>query len=376
MKKRILALLCTLALCAGLAGCGSTAKTVGSIGSVEISAGTYLLSQYQGYYAALTQAESQPVPEGQTLPDYAGMEPKNFLAQTITVTDADTGEATTMPAEELVTRETLLSLQYYAAINELFTQLDGKLDTDILAQADADAKSIWEANQPLYEKNGFTLDTVKEYEYTLYKADALLELIYGKNGTEPVSDAALEQFVRQELLYVHYTMVPLYDFETFGMADEDMAAAADQCRAILDGLTAAGSTRYADFEAALAEGLPAVYETIGNEFTAADLMTSREFMDEAVLTGYYSEESAAALRALAIGEGYVALDMGYAAELFQRADPLAENTLDELRPEVLYYMQSQTLVQKLVDYGAGMANNLNLDAVQKLPAKNVVLTLE
>ena len=47
MKKKLLALVCALALTFSFAGCTiSTPDTVGSIGDFEITSGMYLLAQY------------------------------------------------------------------------------------------------------------------------------------------------------------------------------------------------------------------------------------------------------------------------------------------------------------------------------------------
>ena len=58
MKKKLLALVCALALTFSFAGCTiSTPDTVGSIGDFEITSGMYLLAQYGAY-------QQDTVPDG------------------------------------------------------------------------------------------------------------------------------------------------------------------------------------------------------------------------------------------------------------------------------------------------------------------------
>ena len=82
MKKKLLALVCALALTFSFAGCTiSTPDTVGSIGDFEITSGMYLLAQYGAYQQAAQLAGS----------DQDASDVKAFLKETIT-TDSDSGE--------------------------------------------------------------------------------------------------------------------------------------------------------------------------------------------------------------------------------------------------------------------------------------------
>ena len=82
MKKKLLALVCALALTFSFAGCTiSTPDAVGSIGDFEITSGMYLLAQYGAYQQAAQLAGS----------DQDASDVKAFLKETIT-TDSDSGE--------------------------------------------------------------------------------------------------------------------------------------------------------------------------------------------------------------------------------------------------------------------------------------------
>ena len=94
MKKKLIALLAAVAMVFSLAACGSTPDSVGTIGTVDITSGLYLLAQYDAYQKAADLASSE-----QDATDV-----KAFLKQTITV-DADSGETATV--SDYVSRKTM-----------------------------------------------------------------------------------------------------------------------------------------------------------------------------------------------------------------------------------------------------------------------------
>ena len=115
MKKKLLALVCALALTVSLVGCVfSTPDTVGKIGDFEVTSGLYLLAQYDAYQQAAQLAGSEQ----------DASKVKSFLKATIT-TDADTGE--TAVVSDYVAQKTLETLQTLAAVDARFTELGGEL---------------------------------------------------------------------------------------------------------------------------------------------------------------------------------------------------------------------------------------------------------
>ena len=115
MKKKLLALVCALALTVSLVGCAlSTPDTVGKIGDFEVTSGLYLLAQYDAYQQAAQLADSEQ--------DTSKV--NSFLKATIT-TDADTGE--TAVVSDYVAQKTLENLESYAAIETRFDELGGVL---------------------------------------------------------------------------------------------------------------------------------------------------------------------------------------------------------------------------------------------------------
>ena len=118
MKKKLLALVCALALTVSLVGCVfSTPDTVGKIGDFEVTSGLYLLAQYDAYQQAAQLAGSEQ----------DASKVKSFLKATIT-TNADTGE--TAVVSDYVAQKTLETLQTLAAVDARFTELGGELFFD------------------------------------------------------------------------------------------------------------------------------------------------------------------------------------------------------------------------------------------------------
>ena len=209
MKKKLIALVCALALAVGLVGCSlSTPDSVGTIGEVDIPSGLYLLAQFDAYQTAADLASD----------DQDATKVSSFLKATITVDDA-TGE--TAVVSDYVAQKTLENLESYAAIETRFDELGGVLTLDEETQADSYASQLMEQNG---EANGIGLDTLKRFERILIKSNDLLEMCYGTDGEAPVSDAELTSHLEDEMVYIRYVVVPLYNTSTFAFADNDQSA--------------------------------------------------------------------------------------------------------------------------------------------------------
>lgn len=146
MKKKLLALVCALALTVSLVGCVfSTPDTVGKIGDFEVTSGLYLLAQYDAYQQAAQLAGSEQ----------DASKVKSFLKATIT-TDADTGE--TAVVSDYVAQKTLETLQTLAAVDARFTELGGELTEEQKSAADSYAQQLMDNYGDTYTANGIGLD--------------------------------------------------------------------------------------------------------------------------------------------------------------------------------------------------------------------------
>ena len=197
MKKKLLALVCALALTFSLAGCViSTPDTVGKIGDFEVTSGLYLLAQYGAYQQAANLAGT----------DQDTTKVKSFLKETIT-TDADTGD--TAVVKDYVADKTLETLQLLAAIDARFTELGGELSDTQLSLADSYAQQLMDQYGDTYTANGIGLETLKLYEQLQIKHTLLLDMVYGTDGETPVDDSDLTGDLDSEMYEIDNIPVPL-----------------------------------------------------------------------------------------------------------------------------------------------------------------------
>ena len=366
MKKRILALLCALALTVGLAGCVlSTPDTVGTIGDVEISSGLYLLAQFDAYQKAADLASSEQ----------DASKVKSFLKETITV-DADTEE--TSIVSDYVAQQTLKNLETYAAIETRFDALGGQLTAEQEAQADSYAEQLMNQYGDTYKANGIGLETVKRFERILLKSNALLDLVYGENGETPVSDADLTDYIENDLYYLSYVAVPLYNTTSYAFADDSQKAlmlelAQGTMSSYNTTRPATAAAQQSAFQSAATAVLPDLYDVTATTDDPADASFSTSLLSDSDLDASFTADgSADAIRALQMGEATAVQYSTLAMMMAVRLDPLQMSTLDALRATALSDMKSAELQDALAEYGASLPHSLDASAMSKLPAKKIV----
>ncbi len=381
MKRKLLAAFTALALCLSMTACHTaTPATVGNIGEVEITAGIYLISQFQAYQTVLGYADSEQ----------SELSTAKFLKETVYV--AEDGTVAPTPAEgeeqtgeavlvsDFVASETLANLEYYAAVETLFAQLGGELTAEETEYAESYADQLWEYYGDLYEANGIGESTLLAYQYTSMKNSALLELVYGADGSEAVSDADLTAFLEGEMVYGHYISVPLYNTSDYTFADTDQQSeivaalqiAVDEFNAAM--AEDADADALESYVSALENNITAAYDVMGSTFdtsTVADSIVS-DLYGYDTLESYFDEDSLALVSALGYNEATVFLADYTSAMVFMASDPLADNTLDNLRETILLEMKSDALVTLIEETGLALANNLDADAMADFSAKKVV----
>ena len=318
MKKKLLALICALALVFSLVGCTISAPdTVGSIGDFEITSGMYLLAQYGAYQQAAQLAGT----------DQDTTDVKAFLKETIT-TDSDSGE--TAVVSDYVAQKTQETLETLAAVDARFKALGGELTAEQLSTADRYAQQMMDQYGDTYTANGIGLETVKAYERLQVEHTALLDMVYGPDGETPVED-----------------------------------------------VNAAGGETVSDQVSALHEAaqnaLPDIYAVLDGKTSDDSASVQTELLTESDVASAFTQDGAAdALRSLSYGEAAAVQINGSTLLLMVRVDPLSVSSLDDLRSQILSDMKGGELDDALAAGGAELAHDLDSSAMNKLPAKKIV----
>ena len=344
MKKKLLALVCALALTVSLVGCAlSTPDTVGKIGDFEVTSGLYLLAQYDAYQQAAQLADSEQ--------DTSKV--NSFLKATIT-TDADTGE--TAVVKDYVAQKTLETLQTLAAVDARFTELGGELTEEQKSAADSYAQQLMDNYGDAYTANGIGLETLKLFQQLQYKQVLLLDLVYGKDGETPVEDGELTEHLDSTMYEIGFITVPLYNTSTFAFASDDQKAEMlSLAQKTVDSYNAAApedaSSQMAAFNSIASSALTDICAVLDAEVPSTSTLQT-DLLGESDLTDAFTQEGAAdTLRGLAYGQAAAIQYTGYAMMLAVRLDPLGVSTLDALRSQILSDMKGEELNDALAAYG-------------------------
>ena len=373
MKKKLIALLAAVAMVFSLAACGSTPDSVGTIGTVDITSGLYLLAQYDAYQKAADLASSE-----QDATDV-----KAFLKQTITV-DADSGE--TAAVSDYVSQKTMENLETYAAIETRFEELGGQLTAEEEAQADSYASQLMEQYGDTYKANGIGLNTVQRFERILIKSGDLIDLVYGVDGETPVSDADLTSHLENNMYELAYYTIPLYNTGTYAFADDDQTTEMlNLAQSAIDDVNSYAAT-LADlsdstnssmlmgaFSGVVTSALPDIYKVLDSTYSSDSDAPSLELIGDSTVTSAFTAEGAAdTVRSLSIGQAAALKYNGYAMMAVLRLDPLSLNSLDNLRGQVLNDMKGEELSEALTAYGASLEHDLSSSAMNRMPASKIV----
>ena len=370
MKTKLLSLWLALALAAALCltGCNvSTPQSVGTIGDVEIGAGLYLLAQYNNYSTA---AGAATLATGETANDV-----KAVLKAPASGTIGD--EEFSGTGEEYLARLVARDLDYYAAV-----------ETE-LAAVQENTDSLWESNGELYAANGIGKETLKAYVTNNYKAQALLDLYYGPDGTEPVDTAELESFIRDECLYVQGVQFPLIDYSTYAFADDEqtdeISAVVEECAAALSESAPAGTVPElvdAAMQTAAAEYVPQAMEILGSseDASTAALYTVSSLLLPDEIDSYTLSDESNALRDAFTAAGtdvWTTVDMTSMLLAARCTDPLAITDAAALSEQynVLQAMCGDALDARLYADGAALPHALDQSAVNTYKAANIKRTV-
>lgn len=373
IKTKLFGLGMAAAMLLSLAGCNlSTPASVGSIGDVDIPAGVYLLAQYNAYNTASGLAE---LATGETANDV-----KAVLKAECTGTIGD--EEVTATGAEYVEKLTLRAIEYYAAVETKFAELGATLEDAATSEVADNVDSMWESNGDLYEANGIGKNSLQAYLLNAQKASTILTLLYGPDGSQPVTDTEYTDYINNDCYYIESVQIPLVDYSSYTMADDDQKAAiqqiAEECKNTLsEQANTEELTGSALYEAA-STYVPQAMEALGatmEDATQAMYYAGAQLYTPDDLSSYGSDDYNNLTDPLdeAGMNQWTVVDLGTTLLVARRIDPLKSYTVEDLTGmyDLLTAMKSDDLQNQFYADGAALAHNLDEGAMKTYSASKI-----
>ena len=199
--QKLAAAVLVLALAAGTAACSGSDKTwAAKNDALTVPIGAYIYYEYLAYQDASSQVADASKP---------------VLEQTVEDKKADEW------IREKALDYTKLLFVVDAKMKELGLTLTGDEET----QAKSNASSQWTQYGSTLEGYGISKDSfsLATAQFSA-KSSKVFDAIYGKNGTNPVSDDDLKSYFEKSYTDFTYLIVPMYDTATYAALDEKTAA--------------------------------------------------------------------------------------------------------------------------------------------------------
>lgn len=273
MKKAAAALCSAVFLIVGcLSGC-STQRTALTVGGAEINSEVYVYfldlaarelsaaadaGQPDSSVPAETVPESAaPAAAAPTDPSVPAGEPEATAADARNTTAAVS--AGSVDLQSLYDRAAELCADY-VAVNSLFAAYDCTLSVEEKSTASVRTNDLWRLYGSYYESLGVSKQTLYKIEYNSVCRDAVLDALYGADGTEPVPEAEVRKYYEDHHIVFraisgYYTDID-EDGNTVPMSDEQRAATDSTFASMADRINAGTDmdTVYNDY-----------LESLGNE---------------------------------------------------------------------------------------------------------------
>lgn len=192
--KKLSTILVIFIFCFNLTACSDKSWAVQS-DSEKISTGIYVFHLMQAYQEALQTLTQQ----GKSTSDIAN----------------ETIDNQGVP--NWITEKALSRCKEWLAVEKMFKELNLSFSEEETNKANESTDSAWETNGSMYEKNFGISRNDYHQAITLFnlKLEKIFESIYGKEGSEPVSDEDLIKFYKDNYVSLYfYSKVPFEEAQT------------------------------------------------------------------------------------------------------------------------------------------------------------------
>lgn len=137
--------------------------------------------------------------------------------QTVKVSDSD------RKATEYLDEVAVKSVKSYTGACLLAKEMKQELTDEEIASAESSAKEQYDTDKEVFEKNGIAQGSVVEYYKNMTLQNKLFNAIYGKDGTNPISDKELKQYIKDNYATISYIQQYYYKDDGSMMSDTEKA---------------------------------------------------------------------------------------------------------------------------------------------------------
>lgn len=376
--KTMLAALLAAVLLLSLAACHPANETAVTVGDTQVPAGIYL--------CALIQADG----EGRNKVDSAkAAESTDSTASTTsgssTATEIDYYDEKIDDTDftKWVKDYAMKIVTEYAVYTDLFNKAGLKLDEATLKEIDSAVDYYWNTYgySEIYEPNGVSFASYKEFYTYSYRVREYFMSIYGEGGAKEIAadelnKAISDNFAVAKVLTVSYNTTDS-DGKTTTLSDDEIQAIKDRVATYGPKLEGGES-----FKKLYLTEHPETSENTTETKTDADENTTTDycsiFVSEAAQpfcsSQYYSYEYFEEVKALQVGKAYTAhnTDDNYSVVLYKAQDVLSYTDYqDSLKETAMYILKQEEFeadVQTIID---GTKVSTNDYAIDRFKPKNI-----
>lgn len=202
--KKAAAVIAAASLAVSLSACGSDLSWASRIGKdTTVPIGMYIYMQAANFR---TYAQNGLLTTTSSLEE-----------QTVKVSDSD------KKATEHLDSEAVKAVKSYTGALLLAKEMKIELTEEEIASAESSAKQQYETDKEVYEKNGVAQSSITEYYKNLSLQNKLFTAVYGKDGTKPISDKELKQYIKENYATISYIQQYYLNEDGSSMTDAQKA---------------------------------------------------------------------------------------------------------------------------------------------------------
>lgn len=260
LLKKVFAATLTATLVFGMTACSQDNSWAMKSGEETVPIGAYICNLIMSRQSALQKADSS----------------KDLFEQQIDGKDANTW----------IKEDAMTNTKAIVFLDNKMKELNLSISEEEQTQIESVTNSNWTQLETLFEQHGVSKDSYKlAYTEQSVKMNKVFNAIYGKDGTQAVSDDEIKDFFHQHYTNFEYIIVPLFDVEQSSAGAET---------ALSDDEIAAAKKEFDDYAAKINSGAMTMAEAVeafkNSDFTVTDDPLQNVITDLEESSGSYPAE--------------------------------------------------------------------------------------